>query len=57
MDTNSLISKAGIPAKYEPVVRVASFVGDKLGERIAAGWDKLIDRLFTSKTVSYGTDN
>lgn len=46
MDTNSLISKAGIPAKYEPVVRVASFVGDKLGERIAAGWDKLIDKIF-----------
>lgn len=49
MDTKSLISNAGIPAKYEPVVKVASFVGDKLGEKIAAGWDKLIDTIFKNQ--------
>lgn len=46
MNTNSLISKAGIPAKYEPVVRVASYVGDMLGVKIASGWDRLIDKIF-----------
>lgn len=46
MDTNSIISRAGIPAKYEPIVKVASFVGDKLGVKIASGWDKLIDTIF-----------
>lgn len=46
MENKPLIWKAGIPAKYEPVITIASYVGDKLGEKIAFSWDKFIDKLF-----------
>lgn len=45
MDYKSLFPM-GVPSKYEPVVKAGTIVGEKLGDAIATGWDKLVDFIF-----------